>query len=252
MSASLVVATRILTELRRSRRVLALWIVFPAAMLLLFGSVRAARVGIAEAFTASAPGILIGAGLFFSCLGGPVAVLVAERERHTLRRLLTAPLSAHAYFVGVLVAHLAIAAAQTVLVYGITVGVGGGFRGSVVVGAGILALSVMAYVGIGFLVAGSVARSAEDVNGAVAGIGVPLLVLGGTFFPSDDLPGALHTLAQANPIHHMNAAFRAVAIDGTRVADLAGNVSLLAALAVAAMLLGARAYRRMLHVERAR
>jgi ABC-2 type transport system permease protein len=249
---SVVVAGRVLTELARSRRVLALWIGFPAAMLVLFGWVRAPRLGLADALTATAPGILIGAGLFFSCLGGPISVLVAERERHTLRRLLASPVAGTSYFLGVLLAHLAIAAAQVALVYGITVGAGGGFRGSVLLGAVILTLSVLAYVGLGFLVAGRVATSAEDVNGTVAGIGVPLLVLGGTFFPSEDLPRMLWTVAQVNPIYHMNDAFRAVAIEGVRVADVTGNVLVLALLASLAMLLGSRSYRRMLDVERAR
>ncbi len=249
MPASLVVASRILTELGRRRRVLALWVVFPAAMLVLFGWVRAGRLGVAEAMTVTAPGILIGAGLFFSCLGGPISIVVAERERRTLRRLLASPLEGRSYFVGVVLAHLVVAAGQVGLVYGITVAAGGGFRGSVPLGAAILVLSVLAYVGLGFLVAGKIARTAEDVNGAVAGVGVPLLVLGGTFFPSQELPPVLGNLALANPIFHMNEAFRAVAA-GTRGAEVTGNVVLLTVLAAGAVALGTWSFRRMLDVER--
>lgn len=250
MSASLVVAVRILTELGRSRRVLALWVVFPAAMLLLFGSVRADDRGLGEALTATAPGILIGAGFFFSCFGGPISVLVAERERGTLRRLLVSPLPGSAYFLGVVLAHLTIAAAQVALVYGITIASGGGFRGSLLTGAIILLLSVLAYVGLGFLAAGRVARAAEDVNGIVAGIGVPLLVLGGTFFPSEMLPRFLRALAQADPVFHMNEAFRAVAV-GSGAERVEDNLLLLAVLALGAMTVGARSYRRLLDIERA-
>jgi len=38
---------------------------------------------------ATAAGVLMAAALFFSCLGGTVANLVAERERRTMRRWLT-------------------------------------------------------------------------------------------------------------------------------------------------------------------
>ncbi|MDH4046229.1 MAG: ABC transporter permease [Gemmatimonadota bacterium] len=251
MPASLVIAGRILTELGRSRRVLALWIVFPATMLLLFGWVRADQAGLGPALTATAPGILIGAGFFFSCLGGPISVLVAERERRTLRRLLVSPLDGASYFLGVVLAHLAIAAAQVALVYGITVGGGGGFHGSLLLGTLIVLLSVSAYVGLGFLFAGKVAKSAEDVNGTVAGLGVPLLVLGGTFFPTEHFPPLLRTVAQANPVFHMNQAFRTVAAGGADPADVTGNLILLALLASVAMILGARSYRHMLDVERA-
>lgn len=248
--ASLAVAARVLTELCRSRRVLALWVLFPAAMLVLFGWVRAAEMGLADAFTLTAPGILIGAGLFFSCLGGPVAVLVAERERRTLRRVLVAPLDGRSYFVGILLAHLIVAAGQVGLVYGLTLAVGGRFAGSVSLGAVILMLSVLAYVGLGFFFAGKVARSAEDVNGTVAGIGVPLLVLGGTFFPTADFPPVLRALAQADPVFHMNSAFKAVAGRGAGSADIAGSVVLLATLAFTAMALGIHSYSQTLDRER--
>lgn len=250
LGTSVTVTARILTEFRRSRRIAALWILFPACMLVLFGWVRAEELGLAGAFTATAPGILIGAGLFFSCLGGPVSVLVAERERRTLRRLLASPMDGSSYFLGVLLAHLAVAGAQVVLVYGLTFGVGGHFRGSLMLGAVILLLSVLSYVGIGFFFAGKVARSVEDVNGVVAGIGVPLLVLGGTFFPAEALPPTLRTVAQVDPIFHMNQAFRAVAANGAGAADVFGNVALLAVLACVTMALGIRSYRRLLDVER--
>jgi ABC-2 type transport system permease protein len=160
-------------------------------------------------------------------------------------------LAGRSYFLGVVLAHLVIAAAQVALVYGITVGAGGGFGGSVPLGATILLLSVLTYVGLAFLFAGTIARSAEDVNGVVAGVGVPLLVLGGTFFPSQELPRVLASLALANPIFHMNQAFRTVAA-GTEAADVAANVILLAALAAVTMVLGTRSFRRMLDVERSR
>lgn len=248
--ASLAVAARVLVEFSRSRRVFALWILFPTAMLVLFGWVRADDLGLADAFTATAPGILIGAGLFFSCLGGPISVLVAERERRTLRRLLVSPLSGSAYFVGILIAHVIVAGAQVAFVYGLTLGVGGRFAGSIGLGALILWLSVLSYVGLGFIFAGRVTRSAEDVNGTVAGIGVPLLVLGGTFFPAHDLPRALRIIAQADPVLHMNQAFRAVAAGGAGCSEVRWNLMLLAGLACSTLALGIRSYRRVLDAER--
>lgn len=247
---SAIVAARILTELRRSRHVLALWIIFPAAMLVIFGWVRADDMGLGPAFSSTAPGILIGAGLFFSCLGGPVSVLVAERERRTMRRLLASPLSGYAYFLGLVLAQLVVAAVQVALVYSITCAAGGGFAGSLFLGAAVIALSVLAYVGLGFFFGAKVARAPEDVNGAIAGIGVPLLVLGGTFFSADDLPPFLHAVAQADPIFHMNEAFKAIAREGAGAVELWPSLALLTGLALICMLLGARSYNRMLDVER--
>jgi len=248
---SIVVAGRILTELVRSRRVLTLWIAFPASMLVLFGWVRADDLGgLGPAFAWTAPGILIGAGMFFSCLGGPVSVLVAERERRTLRRLLVSPLGGYAYFWGIVLAHLTVASGQVALVYGVTYASGGTFTGSVALGSLIVILSALAYVGVGLYIGGAVARTTEDVNGVVAGIGVPLLVLGGTFFSADELPPALHTLAQLDPILHMNEALKAVAREGAGLAEIWASLLLLGILAAVAMIVGARSYNRMLNAER--
>ena len=88
LSGSLLIAMRILRELMRTRRALLMWAVFPLLMLLLFGMIYSSGGGSAHSFDRTAPGILTGAAMFFSCLGGPISVLVAERQSGTLRRLL--------------------------------------------------------------------------------------------------------------------------------------------------------------------
>jgi ABC-2 type transport system permease protein len=246
------VAGRILRELSRNRRVLVLWVAFPALMLLLFGWVYADEYGgIGPSFTATAPGILLGAALFFSCLAGPVSLLVGERERRTLRRLLLTPLSGGSYFLGIVWAHVVVALGQAAVVYVITFSMGGGFAGSLALGVFILVLSVTAYVGIGFYLGARLARSTEDVNGPVAAVGVPLLVLGGTFFATDMLPPFLYVVAHANPIFHMNESLKAVATGTGDFSQIVGNVAALAGSAVLAMTLGAHSYRVMLGRESA-
>ena len=251
LADSVVVAGRVLEELRRNRRLLFFWVVFPTLMLLLFGWVYADGYGgLGPSFSATAPGILIGAAMFFSCLSGPVALIVGERERRTLRRLMASPLSGKSYFLGVVWAHLGIAAGQVALVYGITYGVGGSFQGSIMLGVVIVALSAVAYVGLGFVFGARLARRTEDVTGLVAAVGVPLLVLGGTFFTTDMLPPFLYAVAQLDPIFHMNEAFRGAAYGDIPVADMAGSLLFLALFAPVSLVLGARSYARMLDRER--
>jgi ABC-2 type transport system permease protein len=250
LSFSLSVARRILREFGRSRRVLLLWGLFPAVMLVLFGWVRAGDEGFGPAFAETAPGILVGAALFFSCLGGPISILAGERERRTLRRLLLTPLPGSAYFLGIVWAHVAIAFGQVAIVYGLTFAVGGGFEGPKALGVLILLLSVASYVGVGFYVGAKLAGVAEDVNGVVAAIGVPLLVLGGTFFASDRLPPVLYVVAHANPIFHMNEAFKTVAFGLGGLPEVGANVAALAMMAIATVALGTHAYRSLLQKER--
>lgn len=244
------VSRRILIELARTRRSLIFWAIFPTLMLLLFGTMYAAGKQPGASFDHTAPGILIGAALFFSCLGGTVATLAAERERRTLRRLLLSPLSPAAYFLGIVAAYLAIALAQAAIVYAIALAFGGRYHGDWPLGAAIVILSVCAYVGLGFFFGARFARRTEDVNGPVAGFGVPLLVLGGTFFPVALLPEKLLLLAQADPVYHMNQALKGVWAEGKTLADVLPHVAFLAAFAALALWLGVRSYRAMLEQEK--
>jgi ABC-2 type transport system permease protein len=134
---------------------------FPALMLLLFGLIYAGGSSTGDSFDRTAPGILIGAALFFSCLGGPITTIVAERESGTLRRLLLSPLSGSSYFLGVLSAYVVVALGQALVVYGIAYAFGGRFHGSVLLGLAIVVLSVAAYCGLGFFFGANFTRGLQ-------------------------------------------------------------------------------------------
>ncbi|MBT8477344.1 MAG: ABC transporter permease [Gemmatimonadetes bacterium] len=244
-----VVAQRILLELWHTRRSLVFWVLFPALMLLLFGLIYADGEGTGDSFDDMAPSILIGAALFFSCLSGVITVLVGERERHTLKRVLLSSLSGRDYFMGIVAAFCVIAAGQAVIVYGIAYAFGGRYHGSLLLGTVIVILSVMAYVGVGFFFGARFAKSTEEVNGPVSAIGVPLLVLGGTFFPPDMLPSYLYKATHLNPVFHMNEALREVSAMGAGWAAVADHLLFLAVFAAASLLAGTRSYQRMMARE---
>ncbi len=244
------VMNRILTELLRMRRSLIFWVVFPTLMLLLFGLIYAGGGNPGDSFDTTAPGILIGAALFFSCLGGPIALIVAEREHRTLRRLLLSPLKPSAYFLGIVLAYLVIAAGQTVIVYGIAYLFGGRFHGSILLGLLIIYLSVFSFVGMGFFFGARFTKRTEDVNGPVSAFGVPLLVLAGTFFSVDILPSYLLTLAYANPIFHMNQALLSVSAEGLGIADILPHLIFLVVFTVLTLFLGTWSYKLMLVKEK--
>ncbi len=244
------ITNRILIELIRMRRSLIFWVVFPTLMLLLFGFIYSGGKGTTRSFDSTAPGILIGAALFFSCLGGPVALIVAERERRTLRRLLISPLKPTSYFLGIVLAYLLIAFGQAIIVYGIAFVFGGRFHGSIWLGIIIIVLSVFSFVGVGFFFGARFTKRTEDVNGPVAAFGVPLLVLGGTFFPVSILPSYLLTLAYLNPIFHMNQALKSVSALGYGIGDISTHLIFLIVFTVMALLLGARSYKSMLLQEK--
>jgi len=235
---TLAVAQRLLLEQWRQKRGLIFWAVFPSMMMLLFGLVYAHNDSMRAGLDAAAAGILVGAALFFSCLGGTVAVIAAERERGTLRRLLTTPLHPAAYFLGVVIAQLLLAFIQVVMLYSIALIIGVQYHGSLFLGGLVLLLSVFSYVGMGFFLGARFARRSEEVVVALSAIGVPLLVLGGTFFPLEIMPQGMQAVAQINPMLHMNQALQGVAAYGMGFDELRFELTFLFVFCVLSLALG--------------
>jgi ABC-2 type transport system permease protein len=248
---TLAVSQRILIELLRRRTSLILWLIFPISILLINGLIMAdqGKLSAAEAFGTIAPSALVGAALFFSCLGGTVATVVAEREQQTLKRLFLSPLSGTSYFLGIFLAHCWIGIGQTFVVYTVAAFWGAKFEGSLLLGGVIILLSIMSYVGLGFILSTQLARRTEDVNSLVAAFGVPLLILGGAFFPASFFPAALLKIAKFNPIYHMNEALVGVSANGDNLTKVESHFWFLCGFAVLVIYGGWLSYQRMLRVE---
>lgn len=249
---TLAVAQRILIELLRRRNNLILWSIFPVSILVINGLILAERfqISLADSFQNIAPSALVGAALFFSCMGGTVATVVAEREQQTLKRLFLSPLSGTSYFFGIFLAYCWIGIGQTLLVYTVAGFWDAKFQGSLLLGGAIILLCIVAYVGLGFILGTQLARRTEDVNALVAAIGVPLLIMGGAFFPTSFFTGQLLDLARLNPIYHMNEALVGVSDKGYDLAKIESHFWFLCSFAVVVILGGWLSYRRMLRVER--
>ncbi|MBR8828303.1 MAG: ABC transporter permease [Gomphosphaeria aponina SAG 52.96 = DSM 107014] len=249
---TIAVAQRILTELCRRRRSLIFWGIFPVSILLLNGFIFAERANLstAKAMQFAAPSSLVGAALFFSCLGGSIATVVSEREQKTIKRLFISPLSGISYFLGIFLAHSLIGMSQTILVYAIAAFFGASFGGSMLLGFFIVLLSIIAYVGVGFILGTTLARRTEDVNALVGTFGVPLLILGGAFLPISLFPEKLLRVAKFNPIYHMNEALVDVWAKGKTWTEINYHFWFLCVFAFLMVGCGWLFYRRMLMVER--
>jgi len=247
------IANRILTELIHRRRNLIFWSVFPLTLLWINAVIISERtkIPLKEAMTYIAPSSLVGAALFFSCLGGSVSTVVAEREQKTLKRLFLSPLSGLSYFLGIFLAHLTIAFVQTVLVYLMAASFGSQFQGSLFLGILILILSVISYVGVGFILGTQLAKRTEDVNTIIATFGVPLLIIGGSFIPARFFPKVLLNMAQFDPIYHMNEALIGVWFRGnTTIEEIEIHFDFLLIFSLLMLLFGWLSYKGMLIIER--
>jgi ABC-2 type transport system permease protein len=249
---TLAVGQRILIELIRRQRSLMAWAIFPIAILLLNGCIMANSPSqtLAKAFQQVAPSTLVGVALFFSCMGGTIATVIAEREQQTFKRLFMSPLTGLAYFSGIFMAYGCIGIGQGVLVYLVAACFGADFPSTPGLGLIILILSIAAYVGVGFTVAAHLGRRTEDVNALVSTFGVPLLMLGGAFFPTSLLPNALLKVAKFNPIYHMIKAMVGVAAQGESFSQVQDHVLFLGGFALLSLGVGWWSYCCMLRSER--
>ncbi len=127
---------------------------------------------------------------------------------------------------------------------------GARFQGSYGLAMLVIGLSIVAYVGVGFILGTQLARRTEDVNTLVAAFGVPLLILGGAFMPVSIFPQVLLDLAQYNPIYHMNEALTNIVAEGNTFSEIRGHFSFLASFAAVMIGMGWLSYKRMLQVER--
>jgi ABC-2 type transport system permease protein len=164
--------------------------------------------------------------------------------------LFISPLSGTSYFLGIFFAHSCIGIGQALLVYTVAAFWGAGFEGSVLLGILIILLSIISYVGVGFILGTQFARRTEDVNALVAAFGVPLLILGGAFLPTSLFPKKLLEIAKFNPIYHMNEALLGVWASGKDLVEIQEHFWFLWIFALVMVVGGWLSYQRMLRVER--
>jgi ABC-2 type transport system permease protein len=84
----------------------------------------------------------------------------------------------------------------------------------------------------------------------VATFGVPLLILGGAFFPASIFPTTLLAIAQYNPIYHMNKALTGVWAEADDINGLGAHFQFLMIFALLMILSGWVSYQQMLKKER--
>ena len=143
--------------------------------------------------------------LFFTAQYG-VLSLLGERREGTLARLLAAPIPPGAIVIGKALSTFVLGlVSMVVLIVASTLLLGADFGDPV--GVAILVLgAVVSAMGLTSLVAG-LARTEEQANGYGSILAVTLGILGGTFFPLSQAPGALAAISRLTPHHWLMRGF---------------------------------------------
>jgi ABC-2 type transport system permease protein len=146
--------------------------------------------------------------------------LVADREKHILKRLQATPLRRWQLVGSNVLMRLLISVVQTVIIVAVGAGV---FKvqiaGNWLLIGGLVILGSMTFIALGYVIA-SFAKTEEAANGMTSVVQFPLMFLSGTFFPIDAMPDALRTIARAMPLTYLGDALRQVMVGGTPFSPL--------------------------------
>jgi ABC-2 type transport system permease protein len=235
MTGAAATASRVLRQLRHDPRTIGLLLGVPALLMTIFRFVYEHE---RAQFDRAGPALMVLFPLITMFLVSSVALL-RERTTGTLERLMTTPLGRLPLLAGYGIAFTLLASVQAGVVSGLSLGALGldiaGSSGLLVVSAAAVALLGM---GLGLL-ASAFARTEFQVVQFFPATILPQLLLCGLLVPRARMSAVLHAISDALPMSYAVDGIHHVAgeqgVSGAAVGDLA----IVLAFAVAAVLLGA-------------
>jgi ABC-2 type transport system permease protein len=234
------VSTRVLTQLRRDHRTLAMLLVLPCALMSLLWWMFDELPG--EGFSALGPALLALIPFIIMFLVTSVTTL-RERTSGTLERLLAMPMGKLDFLLGYAIAFGLVAAVQSALAVGVCVWL----LDLTIVGEVwmLMVVAVMdALLGTALgLFTSAFARTEFQAVQFMPAVVIPQILLCGLFVPRDQLPPVLEAISNVLPLSYAVDAMQAVA-SSTETGDVWRDIAVIAAYVVAGLALGALTLRR--------
>jgi ABC-type multidrug transport system permease subunit len=169
--------------------------------------------------------------------------IVFARTRKLLKRLIATPMRRGHYLLSHLCARLVFLALEVGVLLGFSVLVlGTPVNGSLAELAAICLLGAFAFGGLGLLVA-SRARTIEAVSGLMNVVMLPMWLLSGVFFSSENFPDAMQPIIRVLPLTALNQALRGNLIDGSVLLALWPQVAVLLFWSVVSFVVALRVFR---------
>jgi ABC-2 type transport system permease protein len=188
------------------------------------------------------PGLL-GMNIMGSSIWGLGYTIVDARRKKLLKRLVATPMSRAEFLISYLISRIALLVGEVIVLLGFAaIFFRVPVRGSVLQLALIILASVFAFGGLGLLIA-SRARTIEGASGLMNVAMMPMWVLSGVFFSSENFPKAFQPLIQALPLTATNNALRASMLRGAGWTVVGPEIALLALWAVATLWLALKWFR---------
>ncbi len=153
-------------------------------------------------------------------MNGVAGQISAWRERGILRRMQGTRLKASTFIAAQISARLLLNGFQALLVLIVAnVVFDIDMRGSWLVLVGFVVLGTLAFMALGFIIAG-LAKNPESAGPISAFVTFPMLFLGGVFFPINNMPEFIQPFINVLPIAHLSNALRETMNIGTPLSGL--------------------------------
>lgn len=154
--------------------------------------------------------------------------IVDQRRKNLLKRLVATPMSRAEYLASYVISRLIMLTVEVVVLLGASVALFDvPLRGSFAAIAAIIVVSALAFGGLGLLIA-SRSKTIEGVSGLMNLSMLPMWVLSGVFFSSENFPQTVQPLIKALPLTAANDALRASMLRGVALAGLWPQLAVLA------------------------
>ncbi|TQK73150.1 ABC transporter permease [Nocardioides sp. SLBN-35] len=236
---TLAIAVRVLTQLRRDHRTLAMLLVLPCLLQALLWWIFQDQPFV---FDRIGPALLAIFPFFVMFLVTSITTL-RERSGGTLERLFTMPMGRLDFLVGYALAFGAIAAVQAALAAGVAIGLLDlDLRGPDALLVLVGVVDAVLGTALGLFVS-AFARTEFQAVQFLPAIVVPQILLCGLIVPRDRLPQVLEKVADVMPLTWAVDAMEHLATT-TRAGEVWRDVGIVVAFAVAALALGAATLRR--------
>ena len=237
---TLAVAGRVLTQVRRDHRTLAMLLVVPCALISLLWWMFDDLPG--DLFDRFGPGLLAMFPFIVMFLVTSVTTL-RERGSGTLERLLTMPMGKLDFLVGYALAFGLLAPVQAALAVGVSVGLLGREVNGPIWLLGVVAV-VDAVLGtaLGLLVSAFATTEFQAVQFMPALV-LPQILLCGLFVPREAMPGVLEAISNVLPLSYAVDAMQGL-VAAADTGEIWRDVLVVACFALAALGLGAATLRR--------
>ena len=237
---ALAIAKRVVKQIVRDRRSLALIFLAPLLVMTLVGQSFRNQSAVLDRI---APALVAVFALFFTFLLTGVSFL-RERSQGTLERLLTTPVGRGDILVGYLLGFLLFATIQSIVVLLYTVfALNVHYQGNLAQVFVLLMVLTIASVSMGIFIA-TFARNEFQVVQFIPVVLAPQIFVSGVFLPVSQMPRILQLFSDVMPLRYAVEGLRAIMLQGQNLGDVLNDLAALAAFAIVMLAAAAATVRR--------